>query len=141
MKTLTFTSVLAFSLGCAGSVCDVCPPPAYAVAEVRGVVYRADGEPAAARQIYVGGCSGTTGHFDAATRANGAFTLRLVQDSSLNTSIASFPPDTNGYFTLAGCRASTLLNGSLVARWESLSVRFGRVTVETPVTWLELREQ
>jgi hypothetical protein len=126
--------------GCGGAAgaSDVCPPPSYGYALVRGQALRSDGSPIAGKQANVG-CGDVVGAYDDTTDDQGRFEVRPVY-AVADTLLYPFPPrNADGSFDLS-CQANLQVTHDLILRRDPLVVRFAP-TLETVVpTTTELRE-
>jgi hypothetical protein len=143
--SLTLPVGLILQAGCGGSTCgaatassDVCPPPRYGYAEVRGRALHQDGSPIVNKQAYVS-CGPVVGAYDDITNEQGQFVAPLVY-AVADTVLYRFPPrNTDGSFEVT-CGVSLRLADDNVLREDSLAVRFGPTPEAMVPTTVELQE-
>jgi hypothetical protein len=126
--------------GCGGSggASDVCPPPSYGYAVVRGQALWSDGSPIAGKQAYVG-CGDAVGAYNDRTDDQGRFEVRPVY-AVADTVLYPFPPrNADGSFDLS-CQANLQVAHDLILRRDPLLVRFAPTLESVTPTTTELRE-
>jgi hypothetical protein len=126
--------------GCGGAAgaSEVCPPPSYGYALVRGQALWSDGSPIAGKQAYVG-CGDVVGAYDDTTDDQGRFEVRPIY-AVADTMLYPFPPrNTDGSFDLS-CQANLQVAHDLILRRDPLVVRFAPTIETIMATTTELRE-
>jgi hypothetical protein len=131
--------------GCGRGACggasganDVCPPPVYGYAQVKGRVLRSDGSAVAEKPAYVA-CGDVVGAYSDMTDGGGHFDVRLAY-AVFDTLLYPFPTRApNGSFDLE-CSGSLALNSSVLIVKDPLVVNFApshAAVVPTETEWRE----
>ena len=128
--------------GCGGGglgAGDMCPPPTYGYARVRGQALRGDGSPIAGKVARVGCDDPSVGGYDAPTNAEGRFDI-AVYYSTADTTLYPFPSRAvDGSFDLS-CIVFLQLSTTVTLTQDPVAVRFTTTEAAIVPTVVELRE-